>query len=196
LENIFQEELLKDEKILWMGQPNPDIKYTSMDWFLIPFSIMWGGFAIFWELSALGIILLAETNGADAPIIFPLFGIPFVIIGLYFIFGRFIYKKWKKQRTYYAITNKRVLIITNTKNRNVEAEFISSIPAINYSQKDSGAGSIRFGSFNFMTDMYSNTGMDFLSGFSGKTSPAFFDINNVKEVYNLVNEVRNSDNKS
>jgi hypothetical protein len=196
LENIFQDELLKDEKILWMGQPNPNIKYTSMDWFLVPFSIFWGGFAIFWELSVLGISFLSNENGDGAPFFFALFGIPFVVMGIYFIFGRFIYKKWKKKRTYYAITNKRVLIVTNTNNRNIEAEFIASIPAINYSQKSNGAGTIRFGNFNFMTDMYANTGMDFFSGFSGKSSPAFFDIDNVKEAYTLVNEVRNSDNKS
>ena len=195
MENIFQEELLKDEGILWMGQPNPNIKYTSMDWFLIPFSIMWGGFAIFWELSALGISFVTSANGSNAPIIFPLFGIPFIIIGLYFIFGRFMYKKWKKKRTYYAITNKRVLIVTNnTNSKNIVAEFIASIPAINYSQKNNGTGNIRFGNFNFMTDMYANTGMDFFSGFSGKSSPAFFDIDNVKEAYTLVNELRN-DNK-
>jgi len=191
MKSIFQEELLKDEEILWMGQPNPNINFTSMDWFLIPFSIMWGGFAIFWELSALGMLFVNSSNETNIPIVFPLFGIPFVIMGLYFIFGRFIYKKWKKRRTYYAITNKRVLIITNTNNKKIMAEFIDNIPAINYSQKSNGIGNIRFGNFNFMTDMYENTGMDFFSGFSGKSSPAFFDIDNVKEVYTLVNEVRN-----
>jgi len=191
MKSIFKEFLLKDEKILWMGQPNPNVNFTSMDWFLIPFSIMWGGFAIFWELGVLGVLSINNSNETNVPIVFSLFGIPFVIIGLYFIFGRFIYKKWKKRRTYYAVTNKRILILTNTTSKKVMAEFIDNIPVINYSQKSNGVGSIRFGNFNFMTDMYENTGMDFFSGFLGKSTPTFFDIDNVKEVYNIVNEIRN-----
>jgi len=190
LENIFKQELLKDEQILWTGQPNPDIIFTSMDWFLVPFSIIWGGFAILWELTALGIIFFAKTQGTDAPIIFPIFGIPFVIIGLYFIFGRFIYKKWKKKRTYYAVTNKRVLIITNTKNRDIVTKFINNISTIKYSQKSNGNGTIRFGNFNYLVDLYANTGMEIFIGFMGNSTTSFFDIDNVKDVYNLVNEIK------
>jgi len=195
LENIFKHELLKDEKILWVGQPNPNIIFTSMDWFLIPFSIIWGGFAIFWELSTIGIIFFAKTQGADAPIVFPIFGIPFVIMGLYFIFGRFLYKKWKKKRTYYAVTNKRIIIIIiNTRNRDIITKYIKDISTIKYFQNSNGNGTIRFGNFNYMVDLYANTGMEIFIGFMGNSTTSFFDIDNVKDVYSLVNEIK-YDNK-
>ncbi len=49
----FQPELLKDEKILWSGQPETKVLFTRADVFLAPFSVLWGGFAIFWEVSVL-----------------------------------------------------------------------------------------------------------------------------------------------
>jgi hypothetical protein len=40
-----------------------------------------------------------------------LWGVPFVVIGQYMIWGRFLYDAWLKPRTYYGITNRRVLIL-------------------------------------------------------------------------------------
>lgn len=72
---LFQGDLLKDEKILWTGQPDPRRFFTGADVFLIPFSLLWGGFAIFWEM-------LVMDNG---DLFSMLFGIPFVVIGTEFL---------------------------------------------------------------------------------------------------------------
>jgi hypothetical protein len=124
------------------------------------------------------------------PFFFRLFGIPFVIIGLYFIFGRFIYKGIKKKHTYYAVTNQRVLILTSLSNKNVQAEFIKQIPCINKSVRSDGKGTIKFGNSLFFKGMYGNSGMDFFGSSYGKDVPIFYDIEEIERVYRLVNELR------
>lgn len=45
----IQPELVTGESILWTGQPDTSIVFHKDDLYLIPFSLLWGGFAIFWE---------------------------------------------------------------------------------------------------------------------------------------------------
>src|SRR4029077_18044987 len=51
----IQPELLSGESILWAGQPNSSVVFHKEDLFLLPFSLLWGGFAIFWEAGVSGL---------------------------------------------------------------------------------------------------------------------------------------------
>src|SRR5207248_9093079 len=58
----FRDELLRDEQVLWVGQPDPRVLFVGADILLIPFSIMFCGFALFWEAG-----VLASTGRQGAP---------------------------------------------------------------------------------------------------------------------------------
>jgi hypothetical protein len=92
--------------------PNPAVIFHAEDWGVIPFSLLWDGFAIFWFLGASG---LGDFSTHRPDKTFQWFGViwgtPFVLAGQYLIWGRFIYNRWRKQRTYYALTNRRALIV-------------------------------------------------------------------------------------
>ena len=88
------------ETILWKGKPGKGHLFNRQDILMIPFSIFWCGFAIFWESTVLTI---------DAPFFFKLWGIPFVCVGLYMVCGRFIWKAYMRPRTAYVITNKKII---------------------------------------------------------------------------------------
>jgi len=188
--NIFREFLFPNEKILWSGQPKTAILFTGPDIFLIPFSLLWCGFAIFWETSAIAVIPGDTPVGID--IVFPLFGIPFVAVGLYFVFGRFIYKAQKKKKTYYAVTDKRVLVLNTGRNQTLNEIDIKAATNMSKNVRRDGTGSITFGGqdygiLSFTNDMYANTGMDF---FSRSNRVAFYDIENVDQVYKTIQRVK------
>ena len=77
----IQSYFLPREKLLWLGRPKQGLMFSKKDLLQVPFSLMWGGFAIFWESMA--------VRQVNAPFFFKLWGIPFVLIGLYLIIGRF-----------------------------------------------------------------------------------------------------------
>jgi hypothetical protein len=160
--------LRQGERLLWVGQPDPRVRFTGADAFLIPFSILWGGFAIFWEFMA--------VTTVKQPL-FVLWGIPFVLIGLYFIFGRFFFKKRRKLRTVYALTDRRAIVCTG--DRSVSESPVNGMPTKVDRSKDGRHVSVTFGSQGmaglFGMGMYQNTGMDFFSLGLGQTV-AFYDV--------------------
>jgi hypothetical protein len=70
--------LRQGEQLLWVGQPGPRVRFTGADAFPVPFGVLWGGFAVVWEVMAI--------TSVRQPL-FIIWGIPFVLVGLYFISG-------------------------------------------------------------------------------------------------------------
>jgi len=183
----LQGELLSGERILWVGQPDPSILLSRADIFLVPFSVMWGGFALLFA----GIIVAGlVAKGGSGGLVFPLlWAIPFLVVGQYMIWGRFVYKHWRKRRTFYAVTNQRVLVVSGAGNGRLQGAFISQIPVINRTLRKNGTGTVEFGSVPYQTAMYANTGMDFF-GWPGNQVPVFYDIRDAQRTYNLVLQLR------
>ena len=57
-------------------------------------------------------------------------GIPFVLAGQYFIWGRFFVDAWLKRRTYYAVTNRRAIVLQEGWKRKIQFTFLDSIQEI------------------------------------------------------------------
>jgi hypothetical protein len=134
-----QPELLSGETVIWCGKPERRVIFHKQDLFVIPFSLLWGGFAIFWEWGASG-----HFAGKSDTLFFSLWGIPFVIMGQYFIWGRFFYTAWRKGNTYYAVTNKRVLVINKGWSRKVTDGYIRNLDSVSLTTRSDGLGTIEF----------------------------------------------------
>ncbi|HMA72694.1 MAG TPA: PH domain-containing protein [Xanthobacteraceae bacterium] len=146
---------------------------TSRDWVAIPFSLVWCGFAIFWEANALA------TNG---PIFMKLWGVPFVLIGLYVLVGRFLLDARIRRDVYYAVTDKRVLILRSGLFSKFSALSLDQLPDATLSESAGGRGSIRFG-----------TAAGGGSNFSGWTpsldsTPQFLAIENARTVFDQIQQ--------
>jgi hypothetical protein len=134
--SIIKSELGPAETLLWTGRPRGGLTFRSSDLVTIPFSILWCGFALFWE----GSVLVR-----NAPLLFKLWGIPFVAVGLYMVIGRFFLDAYQRSKTFYGVTSERVIIITNTFSRSIKSLNIRMLPTVTLKQKSDGKGSIILG---------------------------------------------------
>jgi hypothetical protein len=177
----LQSELVSGESLLWAGKPNPGKIFHSDDWYTIPFSLLWGGFAIFWESGVLG--LWGHGSKHPAPFFFVLWGVPFVLIGQYMIWGRFIYDGWLKRRTYYGITNRRLVVVQESSRRKTCSMYIDAIPSV---ERDGGSiGTLWFGA-KFQVSAGGGQRTRNLSRFYVGNVPVFADIDDSEYVYRLI----------
>jgi hypothetical protein len=134
----FRDRLMPGEKLIWEGQPPAGLLFVTQDFFLIPFGAVFLGFSIFW--------IVAATNTDQSPsIFFPLFGIPFVLVGLYTLIGRFFTDIWLRRRTAYAVTDKRILINRQPPFPRFTALSLAQLIEIDLVERGDGSGTIRFG---------------------------------------------------
>lgn len=165
------------EKLLWTGKPKTGVVFRKMDIFMIPFSILWCGFAIFWFVTAL-------TMGA--PFFFALFGVPFILIGLMMVFGRFIVDAKQRENTVYAITDNRVIIKSGIFSKKVQSLNIKTLSNVEMSEKVDGWGTITFGTAH----PYSRymAGMSWWPGV--QTAPELQMVKGVREVNKIIIEIQ------
>ena len=132
----FRDRLLPGEAVLWSDRPGQGIIFAPRDALLIPFSLLWGGFAMVWETTVLS---------SKAPGPFALFGVPFVLVGLFMIFGRFFADAWLRSKTAYALTERRILILRRGPWPSFKAIRLDRLPEATLTESANGRGTIRFG---------------------------------------------------
>ncbi len=183
--NPIREYLQSGESLLWEGQPDP-ARYSRRGLlFAVPFGCAFTGFALFWVAFTFA---LTRGNSGGVPVaLFPLFGVPFVLVGLYILVGRLFVAAHQARSTWYAVTDRRVLIVTGRRCALTELA-LTGIPAMQVDEQGDGFGSIAFGA---------TAAMSFLPGLSGGPAyvggtryapmvPAFQSIPHVRAVYDRV----------
>lgn len=172
IENELRPHLISGEKLTWTGRPKAGIIFRASDAFLIPFSLLWCGFAIFWEST------VVFTN---APLLFKIWGIPFVAAGLYITVGRFFIDAKKRAGTVYGITEDRIIIKSGIIRKDFVSFNVKAISDISFSQKTDGSGTITLGS-----QTYNYTRMQSWENSKRKQPPKLEFIDDVKAVYEKI----------
>lgn len=119
------------ERIVWQGSPDPAVSFSKGDIFLVPFSIFWTSFIVFWEVA----------DYRAGWVFGGVFGIPFLIVGAYFVVGRFFYRRWDRRFTRYVLTDRRAVILRR-KGQSLQEAPIGASPVRIERSARTGRGSI------------------------------------------------------
>jgi hypothetical protein len=169
----FQDKLLARERILWSGAPATGLLLTARDAYLVPFSLVWCGFAIFWTY---------EATGHGAPFFFYIMGGALTCFGVFLAIGRFVVDAWLRGRTSYAVTNQRILIFREAPFSSLISLDLESLPQIQLTGAGKGRGSLRFG------PPMSTFGNRNLSGWTPALDPVpqFLAVEEAPKVFDLI----------
>ncbi len=170
--NNTQPSLLSGERIVWQGKPDTGFVFRPIELFLIPFSLFWAGFALFWNI---------DVWGGDGALSFKLFGLPFLIIGIYITVGRFVVDSYLRKRLIYTVTNKRV-IISKSGEADTTSLDITRLPSLEFDEKSDGYGTIRFGS---SSNWFDGSNFGIWQPTLDKT-PQLIRVPSVRSVYELI----------
>lgn len=178
MHELLRNELMPNEKLIWSDTPQKGLMLKANDAFMIPFSLLWGGFAFFWEYSVLR---------SDAPIVMALFGIPFVLMGLYMTIGRFLYDTKKREGTIYGLTTTRAIIISGVFGKKVTSINLKNLSEIQVNAKQDGSSTIILGVSNPIQLLQ-------VSGWPGmsNSTPAFEGIQHVQRVKQFIHQYQNT----
>ena len=96
------------EKILWQGRPNASLRLGDFFSTRLPFGLVFTAFAVFWMMATTAM----TRNTSMGFEFFPLFGIPFVLIGLYQVIGAPIWDAYERSQSWYTLTDQAAFIAT------------------------------------------------------------------------------------
>jgi hypothetical protein len=173
---IVERELQPGEQLLWADQPVQGLRLSKADIFLIPFSLFWGGFSIFWTIAA-----------SMAPFPMWIFGLPFVGIGVYIMVGRFFYDAHKRKQTFYGVTDQRILVVCASQSRKVQSLDIGALQGLSLEERADSRGSILFGNVPPMFSWVQGTGWPM----GVANMPMCFDtIEYARKVHDLIRDIQ------
>jgi len=144
--------------------------FTPLDWYFIPFSVVWLGFVlyIFWQ----GSPKTPDPIGG-------LVSVLFVGIGVYLLVGRFFADSFYRSRLVYGVTDRRAIIASGVFSRSVQSIDLSSLSGLKREDRGDGSGTISFGDQPwYWTGWYG-------PGFLRPVGTMFFRVADVKNVYTI-----------
>ena len=153
--------------------------FRRSDALLVPFSLLWCGFAVFWESGALS---------EGAPFFFALWGAPFVLVGLYIVAGRFVVRAVSSRRTRYTITDRRVLVHSGWSGGRLSTLYLNSLPPPVITEEPDGSGSLAFGAFPGVAEAFTGGRRQGWRIWSSEPSltPILWDVPDIRRVRDLV----------
>ena len=139
LRDVVGRELESGERIQWIGMPRR-VFFTPVATGAFLFGLPWTAFALFWTAGAAWATVQAEA-GPGMFSLFPLFGLPFILIG----FGMLSSPIWAYRRagqTVYVITDRRAITFDGGWSTTIRSYPPSTLTDIYRKEKRDGSGDV------------------------------------------------------
>ncbi|MBN1538160.1 MAG: hypothetical protein JW908_15590 [Anaerolineales bacterium] len=124
----------KDETILWIGNPNPGIKFHPR--VIAAFGL--------WTLLTIIAVFIRSINGT-----FFYFVMSFILVTLFNIAYLLLVDPIRRQKTRYLVTNQRIVIISNFISQSIRQVRLNTINDVNLKVYRDGTGTIIFDKFSW-----------------------------------------------
>ncbi|MBB3989358.1 hypothetical protein [Croceicoccus naphthovorans] len=142
LDSALRSVLAQDERVLWKGRPDAFLDFSA---FLIwIFALPWTAFSVFWVYSAWSMTKVNPADGIGvqtAALLFPAFGLPFVLIGLVMLAVPF-FALTMPGRTLHAVTDKRIVRIVGGRKTSLRAVPGDRVTNIRIRDRKDGYGDL------------------------------------------------------
>lgn len=122
----------RGEKLIWEGAPLPGMRFKPSDIFISLFGTFFFAFALFWT----GMAMAVPSNMGGFDLLFPFFGLPFMVVGAYMMFGRFFWEAYVRGKTRYALTSKRAIVAQSAWRRTLKSYPIDADTRIEFQPGD------------------------------------------------------------
>jgi hypothetical protein len=176
-ESVARGELRPGERLVWWGQPRFSAllrQGSAASLIGIPFI----AFAILWTSMA---YFSTRKDGGPIGLFFPLWGVMFIGIGL-FILTRPLWQASKSGTTVYGITDQRLFIVRDGRERKVQSYAPESIQPLERTERQDGSGDIVF-----RREMPSSTYRSNLT--SQQTKIGFFGVPEIRRVEDAIRKL-------
>lgn len=142
LELALQRELDGDERVIWKGKQLARVSLKAFAIYL--FAVPWTAFALFWTaMASFGVSAMEDEGPAGwMAWAFPLFGVPFVLVGIAMLSTPFI-PLWQRGKVVYAITNRRILRLSLGRSLNVKSVPSERLGLVDRHETRLGHGSLK-----------------------------------------------------
>ncbi len=139
LQLAMQRELRSGERVLWTGRPLARVAWSGLAVWI--FAVPWTAFSVFWTVMAFAGAQAFEEAG-PLGYAFPLFGTPFIVIGLGMLSVPFL-PLFGASRTLFAVTDQRLVRIFRGPRLRTQSIPGDRVGEIDRSERRDGSGTLR-----------------------------------------------------
>lgn len=163
LDAALDSEIMRGERVVWKGRAIGRLNPASFAIWL--FAIPWTAFSLFWTMMAglFGLLGSGESEMDLMAWIFPLFGLPFILVGLFMLSIPFRAPR-QARRTIYAITDQRIIRLFRGSRLDVQSIPISRIGLIERSEARDGSGTLKIELLSGTENGAQDSGSHFMLG--------------------------------